>query len=115
MDDFNGKFCKNGSFPVIRSVRNCFDKADAKITTTKKLATAIAANDGTKPSEETMLTDEFDSALSQTPPNDYDQLDESSGKKNSANNKNQLNHMNFLIIVFSLVKFFESMTSILDL
>ena len=26
MDDFNGKFCKNGSFPVIRAVSDCFKK-----------------------------------------------------------------------------------------
>lgn len=34
MDDFNGKFCKNGSFPVIRAVRDCFKKAMIKTTTT---------------------------------------------------------------------------------
>ena len=37
MDDFNGKFCKNGSFPVIRAVSECFKK---KPTTTKSTTTA---------------------------------------------------------------------------
>jgi hypothetical protein len=27
MDDFNGKFCKNGTFPIIRSVSDCFKGA----------------------------------------------------------------------------------------
>ena len=36
MDDFNGKFCKNGSFPVIRAVSECFKK---KPTTTKSTTT----------------------------------------------------------------------------
>jgi hypothetical protein len=38
MDDFNGTFCKNGSFPVIKSVRDCFR---AKETTTKIMTTAM--------------------------------------------------------------------------
>lgn len=40
MDDFNGKFCKNGSFPVIRAVRDCFKKAMVKTTTTTTTTTS---------------------------------------------------------------------------
>lgn len=107
MDDFNGKFCKNGSFPVIRSVKNCFDKEAIKTTTTKKMATAIAANDGAKPTDDTSAPiDEFDSALSQPTPNDYDGVDETNGKKNSANKINNFFfYENFLIFIFSYLKF----------
>ena len=33
MDDFKGKFCNNGSFPVIRAVSDCFKKKRYQITT----------------------------------------------------------------------------------
>jgi hypothetical protein len=107
MDDFNGKFCKNGSFPVIRSVKNCFDKEATKTTTTKKMATAIAANDGAKPTDDTSFpVDEFDSALSQTTPNDYDGVDETNGKKNSAKKNNySVFYTNFYVIFSLFLKF----------
>ncbi|CAF0784700.1 unnamed protein product [Brachionus calyciflorus] len=39
MDDFSGNFCKNGSFPVIKAVRDCFKKAMIKTTTTTTTTT----------------------------------------------------------------------------
>jgi hypothetical protein len=109
MDDFNGKFCKNGSFPVIRSVKNCFDKESVRATiTTKKMATAIAANDGARPtySDVSLSTDEFDLGLSLTTPNDYDGVvDETNTNKNSSNKNNYLVYTNCFIILFDLFKF----------
>ncbi len=40
MDDFNGKFCKNGTFPIIRSVSDCF-KGSMKTTTVEVETTTI--------------------------------------------------------------------------
>jgi chitinase len=34
MDDFSGKFCKNGTFPVIRALKQCFDTPPTTTTTT---------------------------------------------------------------------------------
>lgn len=47
MDDFSGKFCKNGTFPVVRAMKTCLDFV-ATTTTVK-----------TSPSQsENILTDE---------------------------------------------------------
>jgi hypothetical protein len=106
MDDFNGKFCKNGSFPVIRSVKNCFDKQDVIKTTTRKLATAIAANDGAKPvdNSQSLSIDEFDSALSQ--PNDFGGVDGTNGKKNSANKNVNFFYFNSFFIIIIIISLF---------
>ena len=48
MDDFSGKFCNNGSFPVIRAVSDCFKKAMIKTTTTTTITTTIP-NKSSKP------------------------------------------------------------------
>jgi hypothetical protein len=39
MDDFSGKFCKNGSFPVIRALKQCFDTPPPTTTTTTTTTT----------------------------------------------------------------------------
>ena len=43
MDDFSGKFCKNGTFPVVRAMKTCFDTPPTTTTTTTK-TTAIKKN-----------------------------------------------------------------------
>ena len=39
MDDFSGKFCNNGTFPVVRAVRECFEMKPTTTTLTTKLET----------------------------------------------------------------------------
>jgi hypothetical protein len=39
MDDFNGKFCNNGSYPIIRSVSDCFKESSRLTATTSTTST----------------------------------------------------------------------------
>ena len=43
MDDFSGKFCKNGTFPVVRTLKQCFDTPPTT-TTTKTTPTTTTSS-----------------------------------------------------------------------
>jgi len=92
MDDFNGKFCKNGSFPVIKSVRDCFNKKP-KTTTRPPTTTTLSISQ-----ESDQTTDAFESASNP----DYESEKEEDTKSSSSSSTNTTTHfaVHFLLVYF---------------
>ena len=47
MDDFSGKFCNNGTFPVVRALKQCFDTPPPTTTTTTTPTTSTTTESTT--------------------------------------------------------------------